>query len=150
LERARSLDDWISGLEPVHLGLRTLKEKIGSTILMEMTQNRYGFTKEFDIFDQRRMKHARSGAKIGSLFLDEGFASLDSDSLQMAMLELRRQVRRNRSICVISHLSEVAQFVDNTFRVEATADGTAVTSIAGPIDDESALVQGLVSQLRQL
>ncbi len=194
LERARSLDKRIIELEPVHLGLQTLREElgsrrfpayateqrqrrlleIGSTILMEMTQNRYGFTKEFEIFDQLSNEArgpqtlsggekflaslalslavveiaASAGAKIGSLFLDEGFASLDSESLQMAMLELRRQARRNRSICVISHLSEVTQFVDNTFRVEATADGTDVKSIAGPIDDESALVEGLVSQLR--
>jgi exonuclease SbcC len=193
LERSTDLNKRMSRLEPVKMGLQILKDElgarkfpsyaaqqrqrrlleIGSTILKDMTQNRYGFTEDFQVFDavtnESRSPQtlsggekflasmalslavveiaANAGAKIESLFLDEGFASLDSDFLDTAMLELHRRARAGRVICVISHLSEVARFVDNTFLVESTADGSKVTPIAGPIDDDSAIVEGLVSQL---
>lgn len=193
LEQRNDLDAKIARIEPVYMGLKVLKEElgarrfqtyatqlrqqrlleVGSLILGDMSDRRYGFTRDFQIFDtftnEARVAQtlsggekflaslalslavveiaANAGAKIGSLFLDEGFASLDSETLQMAMLELRRRAKQGRSICVISHLSEVAQFVEATFRVETSADGSQVTPVHGALDEDSAAMEGLVSQL---
>jgi exonuclease SbcC len=147
--------------------------EIGSIILSDMTDGRYRFTNDFSIFD-RDVNDARSahtlsggekflaslalslavveiassaGAKIESLFLDEGFASLDAETLEIAMLELRKRTRAGRTICVISHLSQVTQFVTDTLLVEAKDEGSTVSRIAGPVDEDSDVVEGLVNQL---
>ena len=145
----------------------------GSIILKDMTDGRYQFTKDFGIFDRDTNEErspqtlsggekflaslalslavveiaSNAGAKIESLFLDEGFASLDSETLELAMLELKKRSRSGRTICVISHLAEVTTFVSDTFRVEAKEEGSDVERVAGMIDEDPDMVAGLVKQL---
>lgn len=147
--------------------------EIASVILGEMVDGRYGFTPEFAIFDRHTNEEriaqtlsggekflaslalslavveiaASAGAKIESLFLDEGFDSLDATMLPIAMLELRKYARKGRSIGVITHVREAAQFVSETYMVRETGDGSMVERINGPIDQDEAEVEGLVSQL---
>ncbi|HUA08868.1 MAG TPA: hypothetical protein VMA98_06300, partial [Candidatus Acidoferrales bacterium] len=91
---------------------------------------------------------SNAGARIEALFLDEGFASLDAQTLEMAMLELRKRSRTGRMICVISHLSQVAQFVNDTILVEDSVDGGNITRHSGPVDDYAAsAAERLVSHL---
>lgn len=190
---ATALDEKIARLEPVKMGLQALRDALGARgfpayathqrqtrlleeatlVFQEMTDQRYGFTADFEIFDREtndaRSPHTLSGgekflaslalslavveiasnagAKIEALFLDEGFASLDAATLQTAMLELRKRSRTGRMICVISHLSQVTQFVDDTILVEETADGSDIRQQSGPIDDDASVVEGLVSHL---
>lgn len=194
VDLASSLDAKIEQLQPIKVGLTSLRSALGARefpayatqqrqrrlleeatiIFCEMTDNRYGFTAEFEIFD-REMNKARApetlsggekflaslalslavveiasnaGAKIEALFLDEGFASLDARTLELAMLELRKRSRTGRMICVISHLSEVAQFVNDTMVVEDTVDGSKIRRRSGPIEDyDASAVEGLVSHL---
>jgi exonuclease SbcC len=142
-------------------------------ILKEMTGDRYEFSGTFEIIDRQtngtRAAQALSGgekflaslalslavveiaasagAKIESLFIDEGFASLDSDSLEMAMLALRDRARHGRPIGVISHLREVGQYVDGTFRIEAGPEGSTFLYTDGPLEDETPVSLGLVSHV---
>lgn len=193
IDQRKALEAKIGQIEPVYLGMKTLKDELGaayfkryateqrqasllaeaSRILMEMTNSRYGFTKEFEIFDsatnEARVPQtlsggekfltslalslavveiaANSGAKIESLFLDEGFATLNTEWVDVAMVELRKRARQGRAICVISHLSEVAQFADTTFRVQASADGSDYSVIHGAIEQDEAAMEGLLTQL---
>jgi exonuclease SbcC len=130
-----------------------------SRIFGEMSDRRYGFTANFQIFDsltnEERVPQtlsggekfqaslalslavveiaANAGATIGCLFLDEGFATLNAELVEIAMLSLRRRARQGRSIYVISHLREVTQFVDSTFHIEATEDGSDYRVFHGAI-----------------
>lgn len=124
-----------------------------SVILRRMTKDRYGFYEDFDIIDiplgQRRSARtlsggetflaslalalalseitAADGAAVGSLFLDEGFGTLDDDALDAAMTELQRRSATGRLIGVISHVRTVAEHVDNVLRVKANILGSTVT-----------------------
>jgi len=190
---ASAIDVKIAKLEPVRMGLSSLRDALGARefpafatqqrqrrlleeatmIFREMTDGRYGFTEEFEIFDgetnDARSPHTLSGgekflaslalslavveiasnagAKIEALFLDEGFASLDAATLEQAMLELRKRSRSGRMIFVISHLSQVTQFVDDTILVEETAEGSKIERQVGPLEDDASAVEGLVSHL---
>ncbi|MFF7656474.1 AAA family ATPase [Streptomyces sp. NPDC007983] len=68
----------------------------------------------------------RSGGHhmLGSLFLDEGFGSLDPDRLAETLSVLRSQVFQDKLITVISHLYPVADAVDDVLIVEKSAQGS--------------------------
>lgn len=61
------------------------------------------------------------GVKVGSLFVDEGFGALDSESLIIAIDTLERLQRTGRRVCVISHVEEVKERVP--VRVEVAPVG---------------------------
>ncbi len=67
--------------------------------------------------------------------------------LPMAMLELSKRSHAGRTICVITHVLDAAQFVSDTLLVQKTGDGSEVVSIDGPLDEDAAALEGLVSQL---
>ncbi len=173
----QTLKDLLGAAEFVKYVLQRRQRRlieVGSLILQQMTGQRYAFTEEFQIFDgesnAERMPHtlsggeqfvaslalslavveiaAGSGAHIGSLFLDEGFGTLDSETLQTAMLELRRHARSGRTIGVITHLSSVTEYVSHVLRVRKTIDGSTVHAAEEMIEEENENVaEGLVSQL---
>ncbi|MBI4548378.1 MAG: SMC family ATPase [Ignavibacteriae bacterium] len=51
-------------------------------------------------------------------FLDEGFGTLDKDSLQMVFEALKSLRLENRVVGVISHLEELQQEIDNYIKIE--------------------------------
>ena len=52
------------------------------------------------------------GIRIDSLFVDEGFGSLDSDSLEQAYQALAGLTEGNRLVGIISHVSELKEKID--------------------------------------
>ena len=58
------------------------------------------------------------GIKIDSMFIDEGFGSLDDSSLDMAMSVLENQSSDGRSIGIISHVSSLSERIPNKISVE--------------------------------
>ncbi|HET6558042.1 MAG TPA: hypothetical protein VFG54_12055, partial [Prolixibacteraceae bacterium] len=50
-------------------------------------------------------------------FLDEGFGSLDKDSLSVVFDSLKSLRRENRIVGVISHVEEMQQEIDTHLRV---------------------------------
>lgn len=69
---------------------------------------------------------ARSGGRLESLFLDEGFGSLDRNNLDAAVEALGTVAAKGRMVGVISHVRAVAEQVDHVLAVTRTAAGSRV------------------------
>ena len=70
--------------------------------------------------------HSRSGARLGALFLDEGFGSLDVDSLASSLAVLQAETGGDKLVAVISHLHAVAEAVEDVMWVERQPDGSSI------------------------
>ncbi|WP_405835117.1 AAA family ATPase [Streptomyces sp. NBC_01518] len=148
---------------------------VASDLLGQMSDGRFGFADDFDIISRssgvahhpNRLSggekfmaslalalalaelHSRSGSTLGSLFLDEGFAALDTTALDLALEVLRAQARGNRLVMVISHLHAVAEAVDDVLWVKRTTTGSSARWLTSAERDDMAqedLVSGLHSQ----
>lgn len=69
--------------------------------------------------------------QVESLFIDEGFGSLDIDTLRIAMDALERLQTGGRKIGVISHVQEMTERIAIQIRVEKINNGKSRISIAG-------------------
>ena len=67
---------------------------------------------------------ARSGGRLESLFLDEGFGSLDRSNLDSAIEALSLVAGTGRMVGVISHVAAVAEQIDDVLVVERNASGS--------------------------
>ena len=70
---------------------------------------------------------ARSGGRLESLFLDEGFGSLDRSNLDSAIESLSMVAGTGRMVGVISHVGAVAEQIDDVLAVARGATGSRVT-----------------------
>lgn len=69
----------------------------------------------------------RGGIKIDSLFIDEGFGSLDSESLNQALNILSDLSGNDKLVGVISHVSELMSRIDNKIYVHKTNTGSNIS-----------------------
>ena len=67
---------------------------------------------------------ARSGGRLESLFLDEGFGSLDRSNLDAAVQALGTVAAGGRMVGVISHLRAVAEQIEHVLAVTRDAAGS--------------------------
>ncbi len=67
---------------------------------------------------------ARSGGRLESLFLDEGFGSLDRNNLDAAVQALGAVAAGGRMVGVISHVRAVAEQVEHVLAVTRGATGS--------------------------
>lgn len=65
-------------------------------------------------------------AKQNLFFLDEGFGTLDKDSLQTVFKTLKALRSENRVVGIISHVEELQHEVDTYIRAEATEEGSRI------------------------
>jgi exonuclease SbcC len=124
---------------------------VASDVLAGMTGDRYRFTADFTVIDGRTGQPrsprtlsggesflaslalalamselaARSGGRIGSLYLDEGFGSLDPNALDEAIEALEARARTGQTIMVISHVPTVAQRIERVLRVTPSPSGSS-------------------------
>ncbi|MEU1004407.1 SMC family ATPase [Streptomyces tibetensis] len=122
----------------------------GSELLQQLSGGRLGFADDFDIVSlsshARRSSrtlsggetfqaslalslalmemHGRSGTRLESLFLDEGFGTLDTAALDSALQVLRTHVGTDKLLAVISHLRPVAETVHDVLWVEKDHRGS--------------------------
>lgn len=68
---------------------------------------------------------AGRNTKIQSLFIDEGFGSLDGDTLDVALSALENLRLQNRSIGVISHVEDLKVRLSTQVQVKRKTDGHA-------------------------
>lgn len=127
--------------------------RYGSRILQQISTGLYAFTEDFKIVESATNLtrgretlsggekfqtslalalafvelHNRSNSKLESLFLDEGFASLDSDRLDATLPVLSNAAIQDKTLAVISHLYPVADAVEDVLFVEKTAQGSTAT-----------------------
>lgn len=66
------------------------------------------------------------GIRVDTLFIDEGFGALDSESLDQACETLMSLVEKNRLIGIISHVPELSERIDRQLVVERTPAGSTV------------------------
>ncbi|HET9080661.1 MAG TPA: SMC family ATPase [Trebonia sp.] len=135
---------------------------IATELLGSMTGNRYGFSEGFEIVDRltglpRGVKTlsggetflaslalalglvelaGRGGGRLDALFLDEGFGSLDANSLSEALDALGRQAEAGRMVAIISHLRSVAEAMDRVLAVTGGPSGSQVRWLGGEERDE--------------
>lgn len=65
-------------------------------------------------------------AKQNLFFLDEGFGTLDKDSLQTVFKTLKALRSENRVVGIISHVEELQQEVETYIRAEASENGSRI------------------------
>ncbi len=123
---------------------------VASKLLGDMTNERYAFAEDFQIIDRvagepRSTKTlsggetflaslalalglvelaGREGGKLDSLFLDEGFGSLDANALTEALDALHDQAAKGRMVAVISHLRAVAENIEDVLYVTRPLTGS--------------------------
>ncbi|MCQ4259692.1 AAA family ATPase [Stutzerimonas stutzeri] len=74
---------------------------------------------------------ASSKLKIESLFIDEGFGSLDPESLQIAMDALDSLQAQGRKVAVISHVAEMHERIPVQIQVQRMGNGQSGLEIVG-------------------
>jgi exonuclease SbcC len=70
------------------------------------------------------------GIKLDTLFIDEGFGSLDQDSLDLSIETLKQLQANGRSIGIISHVTELKEQMANRIDVVPSLTGSSVKVIA--------------------
>lgn len=63
------------------------------------------------------------GIHLDAMFIDEGFGSLDEESLSQAITVLRELSSSNRSVAIISHVAELKHRIDNQLIITKDAEG---------------------------
>ena len=72
------------------------------------------------------------GIRLDTLFIDEGFGSLDAETLELALRTLDDLRSGGRTIGVISHVEAMKEQLPIGILVEATPYGSSVTTEAAP------------------
>ena len=75
---------------------------------------------------------ARSGGRLESLFLDEGFGSLDRTNLDAAVQALGAVAAKGRMVAVISHVRAVAEQIDHVLAVTRGPTGSRAAWLTRP------------------
>jgi len=70
------------------------------------------------------------GVRLDTLFVDEGFGSLDDDTLDLAMRTLDELRQGGRTVGVISHVAAMREQLPAQLAVEATPQGPSIISQA--------------------
>ena len=66
------------------------------------------------------------GIKVDTLFIDEGFGSLDEESLEQACSTLMGLAEKKHLIGIISHVQELRERIDNQLIIEKTGNGSRI------------------------
>ena len=78
-------------------------------------------------YDEMAVVQAEAGGlELGTLFVDEGFGSLDPDTLDAVMSELGRLSASGRVIGIVSHVDELKQRIADRIEVRRQPDGSSV------------------------
>ena len=69
------------------------------------------------------------GVRLGTLFVDEGFGSLDGDKLDVVMDEFTQLAAGGRSVGLVSHVEDLKQRVADRVEVRRAADGVSTLRV---------------------
>lgn len=75
------------------------------------------------------IQSSAGGIKLDTMFVDEGFGSLDEDSLSQAMKALTSLADNNRLVGIISHVGELKQKIDKQIIVTKDKSGGSKAEI---------------------
>ena len=71
------------------------------------------------------------GIQLDTMFIDEGFGTLDEDTLKTAIDTLIKLSDENKLIGIISHVEELKNRIDKQIIVTKSTDGTSTANIVG-------------------
>ena len=77
------------------------------------------------------MQMVSGGIEMNTMFIDEGFGSLDADSLRTAMEALEQLQMQGRKIGVISHVQEMSERISVQVQVHKKINGKSVLTVVG-------------------
>ena len=69
--------------------------------------------------------------RIESLFIDEGFGSLDRGTLEVALATLDQLQAEGRTVGIISHIAELSERIGYRVEVRPTGPGTSEVRVKG-------------------
>ena len=78
------------------------------------------------------IQNESGGISIDALFIDEGFGSLDQESLSTAMKALENVESSNRMIGIISHVTLLQETIPYQIQVQPTGQGKSVARVVLP------------------
>lgn len=70
-----------------------------------------------------------TGIRLDTLFVDEGFGSLDPEALNKAYLTLSRLIEGNRLVGIISHVADLKEKIDRQIVVTKSPTGSSTATI---------------------
>ena len=65
------------------------------------------------------------GISLDTIFIDEGFGTLDSESLENAISSLLELQRGGRLVGIISHVPELKERVETKLEITTSAEGSS-------------------------
>lgn len=75
------------------------------------------------------IQSSAGGIKLDTMFVDEGFGSLDDESLDQAMRALQNLTEANRLVGIISHVTELKERIDKQIVVTKEKSGGSKATI---------------------
>ena len=70
------------------------------------------------------------GIQLDAMFVDEGFGTLDEETLQAAMRVLQELTQGNRQIGIISHVAELREQIAQQIIVTKDAQGISTARLS--------------------
>jgi exonuclease SbcC len=70
----------------------------------------------------------RAGGRLQCFFLDEGFGSLDAESLDLALDGIERIVSHDRLIALVSHVQAIAARIEDRIELDKSPEGMSLVS----------------------
>jgi len=75
------------------------------------------------------IQSSAGGIKLDTMFVDEGFGSLDEESLHQAVAVLKGLTEGNKLVGIISHVAELKTSIDNQIVVTKERSGGSMANI---------------------
>jgi len=72
------------------------------------------------------VQQTAGGIYLDTMFIDEGFGSLDGDTLELAIKTLSEMAGKDRIIGIVSHVTELRDRIDKQIKVTKTAVGSKI------------------------
>ena len=76
------------------------------------------------------MQAKAGGIQLDAMFVDEGFGTLDEETLQAAMRVLQELTQGNRQIGIISHVAELREQIAQQIIVTKDAQGISTARLS--------------------
>ena len=73
------------------------------------------------------VQQSTGGIRLDAMFIDEGFGSLDTEVLELAIRTLSEMAGENRLIGIISHVTELRERIERQIQVEKTVTGSKIS-----------------------
>ncbi len=77
------------------------------------------------------VQNSSGGVRIETMFIDEGFGSLDEESLRQAIGTLANLGKGGRLVGIISHVTELREQIDRQIVVERGISGSSLHMVRG-------------------